>query len=34
LPKPFKEVNDIANEFKIRIKEHFDGKFEYINKSD
>ena len=34
LPKPFKELKDIANEFKIRIKEHFDGKFEYINKSD
>jgi len=34
LPKPFKEVNDIATEFKIRIKEHFDGKFEYIDKSD
>lgn len=34
LPKPFKEVNDIANEFKKRIIEHFEGKFEYINKSD
>jgi len=27
-------VNDIANEFKNRIIEHFEGKFEYINKSD
>jgi hypothetical protein len=34
LPKPFKEVKDIANEFKKRITEHFEGKFEYINKSD
>ena len=34
LPKPFNEVNDIANEFKNRIIEHFEGKFEYINKSD
>ena len=34
LPKPFKDLKDIAEKFKVRIKEHFDGKFEYINKSD
>jgi len=33
-PKPFNDLNDIANEFMNRIKEHFEGKFEYINKSD
>lgn len=34
LPKPFKELKDIANEFGERIKEHFEDKFEYANKSD
>ncbi len=34
LPEPFKELKDIANEFGERIKEHFEDKFEYINKSD
>ncbi|MBI9037820.1 MAG: hypothetical protein JEY97_06770 [Bacteroidales bacterium] len=34
LPNPFGEIVDIANEFKNRIIEHFEGKFEYINKSD
>ena len=34
LPKPFKELKDIANEFGERIKEHFEDKFEYVNKSD
>jgi len=34
LPKPFKELKDIANEFGERIKEHFQDKFEYVNKSD
>lgn len=34
LPKPFTEISDIANQFKDRITEHFEGKFEYINKSD
>ena len=34
LPKPFNNLKDIANEFRKRIKEHFEGKFEYINKSD
>lgn len=34
LPKPFKEISDIANEFKDRIIEHFEGRFEYTNKSD
>ena len=33
-PKPFKELKDIANEFKKRITEHFEGKFEYVKKSD
>lgn len=34
LPKPFTEISDIANQFKDRITEHFEGKFEYINKID
>jgi len=34
LPKPFNNLKDIANEFRSRIKEHFEGKFEYVNKSD
>lgn len=34
LPKPFNEILDIANEFKNRITEHFEDKFEYIDKSN
>lgn len=34
LPKPFTKILDIANQFKDRITEHFEGEFEYINKSD
>jgi len=34
LPKPFNEIIDIANGFKNRITEHFESKFDYINKSD
>jgi len=34
LPKPFKNLKDIAEKFKERIEGHFTDKFEYINKSD
>ncbi len=34
LPKPFKNLKDIAEKFKERIEGHFIDKFEYINKSD
>ena len=34
LPKPFLEILDIATQFKERIIEHFQKRFEYVNKSD
>ena len=34
LPKPFEDLMDIANKFKDRIIEHFEDKFDYIDKSD
>ncbi|MDD4363415.1 MAG: hypothetical protein PHD33_04290 [Atribacterota bacterium] len=34
LPKPFNTIMDIAESFKNRIKEHFEDKFDYINKDD
>jgi len=32
LPKPFKNLKDIAEKFKERIEGHFEDKFEYIKK--
>jgi hypothetical protein len=34
LPKPFNSLMDIAENFKLRIKEHFQGKFDYDKKVD
>ena len=34
LPKPFNTLMDIAENFKDRIKEHFEGKFDYDKKQD
>jgi hypothetical protein len=34
LPKPFNSLMDIAENFKERIKEHFEDKFDYNNNND
>ena len=34
LPTPFMEINDIASKFKERIIEHFEDRFDYIDKTD
>ncbi len=34
LPKPFKDIDDIAVKFKERITEHFENRFDYIDRTD
>ena len=34
LPKPFNDINDIAAKFKERITEHFENRFDYIDRAD